>query len=467
MSTDTQKAHVPTIFVIFGITGDLAQRKLLPALLSLYVKKHLPNKFAIVGFGRRQFTRLDFRQFIRDEINIKPGQYKEEDVKHFLDHISYEQGLFDDLEAYKNLAEKLMMIDKSFGICSNKLFHLSVPPTLYEGILNNLSESGLTIPCGGNEGWTRVLVEKPFGNDTDTAIALDNLLGRLFHEEQIFRIDHYLAKETMQNILAFRFANSLFEPLWSFRHIDRIEIKLLEKIGIVGRGAFYDNVGALRDVGQNHILQMLAIIAMDQPEYLDAVSIRKERAKVLKSLSPINYRNITHYAIRGQYEGYRTETGVMQGSETETYFKIETYLDLPRWKDTPFVIESGKSMSKSEVVINVFFKNPDGDESQNSLVFRIQPEEAIEVKFWVKTPGFGMLVEPKTLKFNYADFGQSGALPDAYEKVLYDAILGDQTLFTSTDEVIAAWNFITPIIDAWDKVPLTKYPKGAHEVTSK
>ncbi len=454
----------PTIFIIFGITGDLAQRKLLPSLLSLYTKKLLPPRFAIVGFGRRDFAKADFREFVRAEINIKSGQYKEEDVKHFLDHIMYEQGFFDNQESYKKLAEKLSAIDKGFGQCSNKLFHLSVPPSLYEGILNNLSTSGLTIPCGGNLGWTRVLVEKPFGNDIDTAKALDSLLGELFEEEQIFRIDHYLAKESLQNILAFRFANSLFEPLWSHRHIEKVEIKLLEKIGVEGRGAFYDSIGALRDVGQNHLLQMLAIVAMEQPETFDADSIRAERAKILSSLTPITGKSSATSVVRGQYEGYKNEEGVKPSTKTETYFKIKAFIDTPRWKDTPFYIESGKALKEAKALISVYFKSPDGDDQMNVLTFRIQPQEGIELRFWVKTPGFGMQIEPKTMRFHYSDFATTVTLPDAYEKVLFDAITGDQTLFTSTEEVIAAWEFITPIVEGFERLPLKMYQKGSEVV---
>ncbi len=437
----------PTIFVIFGITGDLAQRKLLPALLSLYVHKKLPEKFAIVGVSRRLLSREEFRQFIRDEINVKFGQYREEDVKHFIDHISYVQGSFDTDDMYNRLAERLTSIDKQqFKYCSNKLFHLSVPPTLYENILDHLSTSGLTIPCGGEEGWTRVLIEKPFGNDIDTAKMLDKKLGELFSEDQIFRIDHYLAKEALQNVLVFRFANSLFEPLWNNKYIDRVHIKLLEKIDIEGRGAFYDGVGALRDVGQNHILQMLAIVAMDEPEVLDAEHIRPERAKILKNLQAVD-------AIRAQYSGYREEKGVDAGSHTETYFRLEAHINTARWKKVPFYLESGKALDETKTEIDVYFKGG------NILTFRIQPDEGIKIRFMVKKPGFGMEVEPKPLKFKYSDFPYEKI--DAYEKVIHDAFLGDQTLFTSTDEVLAAWKFITPIVNGWKSDPLERYPKGS------
>jgi glucose-6-phosphate 1-dehydrogenase len=461
MNKELPPMNMPTIFVIFGITGDLAQRKLLPALLNLYVRKVLPKKFSIVGFSRRMFSREDFRQYVRDNINIKAGQFREEDFKHFLDHISYEQGKFDDRESYHALARKLQSLDDAFGQCSNKLFHLSVPPNLYEGILDNLSNSGLTVPCGGDLGWTRVLIEKPFGNDVETARKLDKKLGDLFSEEQIFRIDHYLAKEALQNVIAFRFANKLFEPLWNAKHIDKVHIKLLEKIDVEDRGEFYDKVGALKDVGQNHILQMLALIAMEEPEEFDAPHIRKERAKVLKSLEPITPKTVKSVAVRGQYEGYNRERGVNPDSQTETYFRIEAYVNTARWKDVPFYLESGKALAESKAEIDLYFKNETNEERQNVLTFRIQPDEGIKIRFWVKTPGFGLQVEPKTMKFKYSDFTSFALVPDAYEKVLYDAFVGDQTLFTSTEEVLHAWKFITPIVESWGSVPLAKYKKGA------
>lgn len=453
----------PTIFIIFGITGDLAGRKLLPALLNLYVKNNLPKKFAIVGFSRRTFTREDFRQFVRTHMKVKAGQYKEEDIKHFIDHMYYEQGNFDEPQSYAQLSQRLKLIDDGFGQCSNKLFHLSIPPSLYESIFDHLSNSGLTVPCGGDEGWTRILVEKPFGSDVETAKNLDKKLGQLFNESQIFRIDHYLAKEALQNIMAFRFANSLFEPLWNHHHIDKVHIKLLEKIGMEGRGATYDYIGALKDVGQNHILQMLALIAMENPDSYDATDIRNARAHILKHLRPLTSRNINQYAVRGQYEGYKTETGVREHTQTETYFRLETYIDTARWKNVPFYLESGKSLFETKTEIDIYFKN-ESEDRQNVLTFRIQPDEGIKIRFWVKTPGFDMKVEPKTMKFKYADFQSLSVLPDAYEKVLFDAIMGDQTLFTSTDEVLYAWKYISTVISSWNAVPLTIYKKGSQEI---
>ena len=461
----------PTIFIIFGVTGDLSLRKLLPSLLNLYVNKRLPEKFAIVGFSRRTFTREEFREYIREHMKVRSGEYHEEDIKHFIDHMYYEQGFFDIGASYANLAMRLKIIDDGFHQCSNKLFHLAVAPSFYETILEHLSNSGLTIPCGGNEGWTRVLVEKPFGHDIETARKLDKRLGQLFDEEQIFRIDHYLAKEALQNIMAFRFTNTIFEPLWSGEHIEAVHIKLLEKNGIEGRGGFYDDIGALKDVGQNHILQMLALVAMEPPESFDAISIRKQRAKLISKLKLMTAKNVGDYVIRGQYEGYANEKGVKRNSRTETYFRVEAHIDSPRWKNVPFYLESGKALSESKSEIDVYFKNEKSkihggmpDLSQNILTFRIQPDEGIKIRFFVKTPGFDMKVAPKTLKFKYSDSPTFQELPDAYERVLYDAIMGDQTLFTSTEEVLQAWKYITSIVQSWSSLPLMTYKKGSDTV---
>jgi glucose-6-phosphate 1-dehydrogenase len=461
--TSTRATDAPTVFVIFGITGDLAQRKLLPALLTLYTHKMLPHKFAVIGCARRELSREDFRDYIRRHMNIKPGQFREEDVKHFIDHLSYHSGLFDDASTYAALAERLKDIDTRFHTCTNKLFHLSVSPALYEGILTNLASSGLTIPCGGAEGWTRVLIEKPFGNNIHTAAALDQKLGELFAEEQIFRIDHYLAKEALQNILAFRFGNALFEPLWNRHHIEKVHIKLFEKIGIEGRGEFYDSTGALRDVGQNHVLQMLALVAMDEPASFSANDIRRERAKVFKKLHPFGASDMAERAVRAQYTGYRQEKGVSPSSDTETYFRLEAHIENDRWKGVPFYLESGKCLGDSKTEIDMYVKAHDTASAArpNKVTFRVQPDECIKVGFWVKTPGFGLKVEPKTLKFSYADVPSFGALPDAYVRVIYDAIIGDQTLFTSTEEVLAAWKFITPIAEIFGTVPLHHYKVGS------
>ncbi|MDB5239326.1 MAG: glucose-6-phosphate 1-dehydrogenase [Candidatus Parcubacteria bacterium] len=467
----------PTIFVIFGITGDLAARKLIPALLSLYAKKMLPQRFAIIGFSRRPFSREEFRELIRTHMNVKPGQFKEEDIKHFLDHMSYEQGIFGDRAGYVRLSERITDIDRRWGQCSNKLFHLSVPPSLYEGILNNLAASGLTEPCADDTGWTRVLIEKPFGRDLDTAQSLDKLLAKLFKEKQIFRIDHYLAKESLQNIIAFRFSNSLFEPIWRREFIDKVHVKIFEQGDISGRGDSYDPIGALKDVGQNHVLMMLATVCMDKPKSFVAEAIRKERAAVLGKLKAASGKSLKECTIRGQYIGYTNEENVPKDSQTETYFRIKSLVNSKRWKGVPFYLESGKALSESKTEIDVYFKSDKkaptssadparAEESQNILTFRIQPDEGIKIKFFVKTPGLEFNVEPKTLKFKYSEQATPGwvIMPNDYERLIHDAFVGDQTLFASTEEIMASWKFIEAVIKSWKNVPLTRYEKGAREV---
>ncbi|MEN9524100.1 MAG: hypothetical protein RL536_169 [Candidatus Parcubacteria bacterium] len=467
----------PTIFVIFGITGDLASRKLIPALLSLYTKKLLPPRFAVVGFSRRLFSREEFREFIRSRMNVKLGQYREEDIKHFLDHMSYEQGMFDDMGAYTRLALKLKNIDDRWGQCSNKLFHLSVPPNLYEKILINVAHSGLSEACDDGTGWTRVLIEKPFGSNSETARILDKLLGSLFNEEQIFRIDHYLAKEVLQNIVAFRFSNSMFEPLWNRKFVDKIHIKLFESAALEGRGAFYDEIGALKDVGQNHMLMMLAIISMEAPKSFSARDIRVERAKVLSKLVLMKGRSISKQVVRGQYLGYIKEPGIHPQSQTETYFRIQANINSTRWKGVPFYLESGKALAESKAEIDVYFREnqksknknqkvgtKDFGNTQNILTFRIQPDEGIRIRFFVKVPGYEYKTESKTLKFKYADVSSFDIIPNDYERLIHDAFIGDQTLFASTDEIMASWKFMTSILDNLKHVPLTLYEKGADHI---
>lgn len=469
IKNEDAKIKIPTTMVIFGATGDLSQRKLLPALLDLYIKGMLPDPFRVVGFSRGAYTNEAFRTFIRKAIEKKAHGHSRAKIKTFLANACYQQGLFEDQPSYKELAELLEKLDEDFHICSNKLFYLAVPPSLYETIFEHLASSGLTIPCGPGEGWTRVLVEKPFGKDLDTATRLDNLLGKLFQEEQIFRIDHYLAKEAMQNILSFRFSNVLFEPIWSNQYIERVAITLHETLGMEGRGAFYDEVGALRDVGQNHILQMLSFIAMESPQILEAQAVRKERARILQSLKPIGGKDVANVTTRAQYKGFRKEEAVSPSSTTETYFRLEAHVQNERWKGVPFILESGKKMKETKTEITVFFKKteaclcpPEAEKHhQNILTFRIQPDEGISILFWAKKPGFSMELEPRHFSFSYHDSENTKRLPDAYERILYDCIKGDQILFTSTEEVAASWKFITPILKHWGKTKLYEYTPGS------
>lgn len=459
----------PTIMVIFGVTGDLSRRKLLPALFDLEAAGMLPTKLRIIGFSRRTWSKTEFTSYVRDVLAAHERQHPGELVEKFLKKFVYCQALFDDADAYRRLGELIMSIEKSaFRRCANKLYYLAVPPHFYEGIFRELALSGLTIPCGGNEGWARILVEKPFGNDVKTAKKLDELLGLLFKEEQIFRIDHYLAKEALQNLLAFRFSNALFEPVWNHEHIDKVFITLSETDTIGTRGEFYDGVGALKDVGQNHLLQMLGLIAMEPPKDASGYAIRKERAQVLRTLhgggSPL-----AHYLVRGQYKGYKQEKGVNPESATETFFSMKVFVRNRRFRGVPFILTSGKGLAHAKTEIVVCFKPPHHCSCraqqarcmhENTLTFRIQPNEGIDLRFWIKKPGFSNELEEKHLSFSYTADKMTVRLPDAYERLLADALAGDQTLFTSTEEVQAAWRFIMPILAAWQSEPLTVYDVG-------
>jgi len=459
----------PTIITILGAMGDLSTQKLLPSLFDLFHKGYLPKTFKIIGFSRKEVSDGEYQDYAKKAILAKNSTANEEKLSEFLSYLSYTQGYFDKIESYTNLLSVLKEKEAGIGQCTNKLFYLAVPPTYYKDIFENLAQSKLMDPCDNETGWARVLVEKPFGNNIATAQELDDTLGRLFKEDQVFRIDHYLAKEVLQDILMFRFSNMLFEPLWNNKFIERVEISLFEKRGAEGRGAFYEETGALRDVGQNHILQMLAFIAMEDPIELDAALVRKERARALKALRPLTPETIGSTVIKGQYDGYLGVPMVSSESKTETYFKIKAFVDNERWHGVPFYIESGKALTENKTEIKIYFKKtetclcPPGAEHQhqNILTFRIQPNEGISVLFWAKKPGLSLDLEPKDLSFSYRGSPDAKDLADAYEKVLFDGIAGDQMLFTSTDEVSAEWHYITPILSLWKDLPLQKYAVGS------
>jgi len=466
---NNEKVILPTTIIIFGATGDLVRKKIIKSLLRLYALGCLPERFSLLGVSRRDYSDKIFRKFLWENAleGIKQD-FSTSMINKFLEKISYFQGDFKDKGLYGKLQKTLREKD-SPGICDNKLFYLAVPPVLYPGMLNNISGSGLAISCSPETGWTRILVEKPFGNDILTARNLDNMLGELFKEEQIFRIDHYLAKDTIQNILFFRFSNILFEPAWNNKYIKKVEIKLLEDIDIGSRGAFYDSLGALRDVGQNHMLQMLALIAMENPGSQSSEVIRKKRLKVLSSIIPAGGPDdISDMAIRGQYEGYRKTKDVKPDSDTETYFKIRAYLDNEKWSGVPFYLESGKALDEKNTEINIYFHNPEPclcrqehkeHRHRNILSIRISPHEGIFLRFWAKKPGLTSVLEPRDLEFDYRyennhDTGE-------YDRVLLDCMKGDQTLFTSTEEVSKAWDYITPIVENWGHTKLHIYKKDS------
>lgn len=465
--TPISTKNIPTVFIIFGATGDLMAKKITPALFQLYVNKKLPSMFRIIGFSRRDLGPEEFKTHVR---HILKGNKKNKDdqIEAFLNFFTYHKGEFDTLSSYTSLAEYLGRVDGEWKACSNKLFYLAVPPQNYKTIFQHLKSSDLTLPCSPEEGWTRVIVEKPFGKNAETALELDMLLGKLFKEEQIYRIDHYLGKDMLQNILSFRFNNDLFEDSWDNKHIEKIEIKFLEDQGTEGREVFYEGVGALRDVGQNHMLQMLAFVTMDQPKSYTADDVREKRAHTLRELKAMSESDVLKATFRGQYSGYTNSEGVSENSQTETYFKVIAELKNNRWKGVPIILEAGKKLEQRKEIILTFKHRkpclcPQGVHYKNRISFTLEPKEGITIEFWSKMPGLSFSMEKEKLAFLFRDQRKKAQYIEEYEKLLLDCILGNQILFVSTAEVQAMWKFIDPIAEAWEKnkVELVSYkPKS-------
>jgi len=472
----TLESNRPTILTVFGATGDLMARKIVPSLAYLQVKSRLPERFRVIGFSRRDWSDEDLRAHVSAILDAYEGLAPTGDAREaFLEMFTYQRGTFDDAAAYEALATDVQAIDDGWGLCSSKLYYLAVPPENYRVIFERLSASGLSEGCSDDTGWTRVLVEKPFGKDGATAQALDELLGSLFAEEQVYRIDHYLAKEMLQGIMSFRFSNALFEPSWDAGSIDRIDITLLESLGVEKRGAFYDGVGALRDVGQNHLLQMLALVLMDRPADLSAAAIRANRVKFLENLRAPTVGDIAAHSFRAQYDGYRDIAGVDPASDTETYFRLRFALHGGRWGGVPITMDSGKRMGEALKQITVVFRAPEAclcdvdgpGPYENRVTFQLEPEESIKIQFWAKKPGFERELELREFTFFLYEKEEKVQYVEEYAKLLLDAISGDQTLFVATDEVRAMWAFIDPFTRAWRSgvVPLATYtPDGADVV---
>jgi glucose-6-phosphate 1-dehydrogenase len=409
----------PTTIIICGITGDLAQKKIVPALFDLHKNGKLGDDFRLVGFSRRDMTDSDLQEFIKTILSELGTNCDE--ANDFITKFSYVSGQFDDKNSYRKLSEHLVKLDNERETCSNKLFYFAVPPTLYETLATHISESGLSIPCGGDAGFSRILIEKPFGKDLKTAEHLDALLGKLFKEEQIFRIDHYVAKQTLLDLINLHRQDEKFREKWNNKFITKIEINLFEKALVGSRGAFYDEVGAFRDVGQNHILQMLSLVAMNISENGTAKNIQKARAEVLENLSSVGQKEISEMR-RGQYVGYLSETGVLPESTTETFFSLTAFVDSENFRGVPFVLTSGKALSKNLTEIVVHFKD------WPKFTFNVPAEDSMP----------------------------------AYQKILLDCIAGDQTVFTSTREVLAEWKFVTPIVEQTKNLKPFGYKIGSH-----
>ncbi len=461
----TENKEIPTILIILGITGDLTAKKVVPALFSLYKKGVLGDKFRIVGFGRKPFDNESIKPFIADLVKAKVKDASVQELAGFTTLFCYQQGLFETKESYQALKEMLTRIQQPWQQKTNRLFYLAVPPDIYQVIFENLKASGLSDVPENSDVETRILVEKPFGSNLESAEKLDLLLGSLFSEDKIYRIDHYLAKEMVQNILTFRFSNDMFEKIWNNQFIAKIEIRAWETLGVEQRGAFYDNVGALRDFGQNHLLQMLALTTMEAPLDYSAHAIQLKRAQLMKTLKPLAKEDLRTHTFRAQYEGYFEIAGVKPGSKTETYFKTKTELSHPRWIGVPIYMETGKRMAEQIKDVIVTFKHgencicPPGLHYTNRIFFSLEPEEAIKIEFWVKKPGLTNDMEKRSLDFMLRQASERMQYIEEYEKLLIDSIKGDQTLFVSTSEVKSMWEFIDPIISAWAQnlVPLKSY----------
>lgn len=465
------------IYVIFGASGDLTKRKLVPAIYSLFVQNLLPEKFVLLGVSRTEFTDEEFKSNMKSSIK----EFKEIDddskIDDFIKKIFYTSIDFSDVSSYEKLKERIAELKKDNELNGNAIFYLSTPPSLYGLIPQNLAAVGLNKQ---NDGWKRLIVEKPFGYDLQSALKLKDELLKDWTEEQIYRIDHYLGKETVQNLLVTRFSNGIFEPLWNRNYIHHIEITSAESIGVEKRGGYYDSSGALRDMVQNHLLQVVGLTAMEPPSSLEPNAIRNEILKVFQSLRPIKKEDVKNVAIRGQYltskirgevvPGYREEEGVNPESVTETYVALKFYIDNWRWGGVPFYIRTGKRLPTrvTEVVLHFkptphfLFAQKDFCQSCNQLVIRIQPDEGILLRIGMKVPGAGFYVQNVNMNFHYSDLSHQ-RIPSAYERLIYDTMKGDSTLFARTEEVLEAWKFLTPVIECWrnDKdVPLFGYPAG-------
>jgi glucose-6-phosphate 1-dehydrogenase len=467
----------PTVLVIFGGAGDLAHRKLIPALYNLYLDRLMPDRFWILCVDLKETSDEDFRKGLRDgvEAHSRRGKTDDKEWEKFAPLVTYTQADFGNIGLYASLANRLQDQDRKWGVPGERIFYLAIPPSLVEHIVKQLGNVGLA----RSERRDRIVVEKPFGHDLASAKALNGALTAVFDESQIFRIDHYLGKETVQNILAFRFANSLFEPIWNRRYIDHVQITVAEDVGVEHRGDYYEHAGALRDMVQNHLSQVMCLIAMEPPVSYKADEIRNKKMDVLEAIQPLTHDRVHQFAVRGQYgagwvEGakvpaYRREEGVDPKSNVETFAAVKYFVDNWRWQDVPFYLRTGKRLPSrvSEVTIQFnpvphqSFPSSAIIESQpNRLVIRIQPQEGIMQRFQAKQPGQTMQLRPVEMKFSYEDAFKKQP-PEAYETLLLDVMLNDPTQFMRADQLEAAWQIITPILEVWDAVPPSEFPNYA------
>jgi glucose-6-phosphate 1-dehydrogenase len=476
-----KRATDPVTVVIFGASGDLARRKLVPALYQLQKGGFLPDKYAVIGFARTEMSDAAYSDAMGKALQeAVPKEELSGDVP-LLKVLRYQAGNNDDVESFKKLKTKLEAVERELGLPGNRLFYLSVAPEFFGTIIENLKAAGLVSPQGGDT-WSRVIIEKPFGRDLKSARALNAEVTSALHENQIYRIDHYLGKETVQNILTFRFGNSIFEPLFNQKYVDNVQISVVETLGMEHkRGAYYDTAGALRDMVQNHILQLLCLITMEPPSAMEAQAIRDEKVKVLRAIEPLNKKLVAARTVRGQYgvgelegqviKGYRQEEGVNPKSFTETFVGLKLNIDNWRWAGVPFFIRTGKRLPKRASEIAVVFKQPplhlfrelvdiNGESPRpqsNVIVMRIQPDEGISLTFGCKEPGMAVRIQEVQMDFFYGRAFQARS-PEAYERLLLDALRGDASLFTRSDENDYAWRLITSIHEGWAELPPPTFP---------
>jgi glucose-6-phosphate 1-dehydrogenase len=455
-----ERLKQPLVLVIFGITGDLAQRKLLPALYQLAKAQELPEQLRIVGVSRRDVTKDDvFKQL---STFVGEQDYGQDIEQHLREHTEMRQMDLLNRADYESLLVHLQQIEDTIGEDGSRLYYLSIPSQAFTPIIKLLGETGHNAPLPGGKDAPRLLIEKPFGYDLASARELIGVLEQHFGEGQVYRIDHYVAKETVQNILTFRFHNPLFESIWNNHHIDHIAVVAHEKLDIEGRANFYEQTGALRDLIQSHLLQLLAITTMARPVQLESTDIHEAKLKLLESVQPIAPNQVSQQALRGQYEGYREEVG-NPDSLTETFARVKLWIDNEQWTGVPVTLESGKALSEKLTEISVCFRQPDdAQDEQNKLVFRIQPQEGITLHLQAKQPGIKNITDSVDMDFDYAkSFNQRPA--EAYERVIVDAIRGDQTLFASSAEVIRSWEIVENVLEQWSHAAdgLRSYAKGS------
>jgi glucose-6-phosphate 1-dehydrogenase len=469
----------PCVIVMFGASGDLAKRKLLPALFDLARHSCLAPRFQLIGFARTAMSDDDFRKSA-GEFLPKGNAAGADDAKRddFLKHLQYFSGNYDDPEAYKKLAKRLEELDSQGQLNGNRLFYLATPPDVYHRIIKELGDAGLAKPKT-EKSWSRIIIEKPFGHDKASARDLNQKVLSVFDESQVYRIDHYLGKETVQNMLVFRFGNGIFEPLWNRNYIDHVQITAAESLGVERRAAFYESAGAMRDMIQSHVLQLTSLVAIEAPAKFDANSVRNEKIKVLQSIRPFTQESIWKSVVRGQYgpgmvdgkqvPGYRQEPGVKPDSATETFVALKLQVDNWRWNGVPFYLRTGKRLARPRTEVAICFKKAPhlvfrGESlDENSLVVNIQPDEGISLSFGAKSPGAQMNIRPVTMDFEYRKaFG--GESRPAYATLINDCIRGDATLFDRADSVEAAWELVDPILEAWQSAgppPFPNYPSGS------